>query len=385
MTNFRILMFSAYFYPEYSGAALQGLRLAKELKGQGNHVEFLTIQRKGLPRHERVEEFDLWRIEQGHGSKHKELRLWFNMLLFVWKRRNDFDIIHSHGAYYTNSIIGPIGKLTGLKSLVKASLAGDDLHNLKKSLAGRLHHLFLGCVDACIAISRDLEMEFLNGGVSRNKIHYLPNGVDTDLFHPPTPEEKKSLRLQLDLPVDQSIILYVGVLDQRKNIAWLVEQWIDHRGFSSGAILLVVGPKSRDDSDGSLYSRIQYLSEAHPELLKLHKFTSDISGYYKSATILVLPSHKEGLPNVVLEAMSSGLPCITARSSGSRELIEEGVTGYTYEPNNTEEFACALGSCLANGPESLGAKARERMLDCFSIQEIAARYLDIYKQIIHKE
>lgn len=377
-------MFSAYFYPEYSGAALQGLRLAKELKGQGNYVEFITIQRNGLPRHERVEEFDLWRIEQGHGSKHKELRLWFNMLLFIWKRRNDFDIIHSHGAYYTNSIIGPIGKLAGLKSLVKASLAGDDLHNLGKSLAGRLHHLFLRYVDACIAISRDLEMEFLNGGVSRNKIHYLPNGVDTDLFHPPAPEEKRRFRLQLDLPVDQSIILYVGVLDQRKNIAWLVEQWIEHRGFSSGAVLLVVGPKSRDDSDGSLYSRIQHLSEAHPELLKLHKFTSDISGYYKSATILVLPSHKEGLPNVVLEAMASGLPCITARSSGSRELIEEGTTGYTYKPNSAEEFASALNSCLVNGPERLGAKARKRMLDCFAIREIASRYLDVYKQISNK-
>lgn len=374
-------MFSAYFYPEYSGAALQGLRLAKELKGQGNHVEFLTIQRKGLPRHERVEGFDLWRIEQGHGSKHKELRLWINMLLFVWKRRNDFDIIHSHGAYYTNSIIGPIGKLTGLKSLVKASLAGDDLHNLRKSMAGRLHHLFLRYVDACIAISRDLEIEFLNGDLPRNKIHYLPNGVDTDLFHPPTQEEKRNLRLQLDLPVDQSIILYVGVLDQRKNIAWLVEQWIEHRGFSSGAILLVVGPKSREDSDGSLYSRIQNLSVSHPELLKLHEFTSDISRYYKSATILALPSHKEGLPNVVLEAMASGLPCITARSSGSRELIEEGVTGYTYEPNYAEEFASALGSCLANGPEILGAKARERMLACFSIREITSRYLDVYKQI----
>ena len=111
----RILMYTAYFAPEYSGAALQALTLAKELRARGHHVEFITNRWPGLGDDAVVEGFTVRRLEPGRGRKHREFRLWFNMSRYVWSRRPDFDVLHSHGAYFTNAFIGPLARVLGLR------------------------------------------------------------------------------------------------------------------------------------------------------------------------------------------------------------------------------------------------------------------------------
>ncbi|HEY9193378.1 MAG TPA: glycosyltransferase, partial [Methyloversatilis sp.] len=161
----RILMYSTYFPPEFSGAAQQALMLARQLRRLGHHVEFVTVRWRDLPEHDVIDGFPVTRLHAGRGAKHRELRLWFNLCRHVWKRRHAFDLVHSHGAYYTNAIVGPLARLSGLKSIVKASLASDDLHDVGRTLSGRLHLALLRQVDACVAISRDLVREFNDCGV----------------------------------------------------------------------------------------------------------------------------------------------------------------------------------------------------------------------------
>jgi hypothetical protein len=103
----RVLMYTAYFDPEYSGAALQALTLARELRQRGHHVEFVTNRWPGLAASGVVDGFPVQRLEPGRWRKHREFRLWFNLARYVWRRRHDFDILHSHGAYYTHAFIGP--------------------------------------------------------------------------------------------------------------------------------------------------------------------------------------------------------------------------------------------------------------------------------------
>ena len=93
-------------------------------------------------------------------------------------------------------------------------------------------------------------------------------------------------------------------------------------------------------------------------------------------------SYKEGLPNVVLEAMASGLPCVAARASGSRELIVEGETGFTYAHSNVEEMGEAVRRCLSPEGIRLGERAREVALTRYSIQTITDRYEALYAQLL---
>ncbi len=378
----RILMYTAYFEPEYSGAALQALTLAQALRERGHHVEFVTNRWPGLTDETVVNGFAVHRLQPGRMRKHREFRLWFNLARYVWRRRRDFDILHSHGAYFTNAFIGPLARLLGLKSLIKASLADDDLRGLSGTLVGKVHRLMLRRIDACVAISQDLMHEFAAGGVPSKRIHHLPNGVDTDRFRRASADQRPLLRAEMGLPTGQPIALYVGVLDQRKNIEWLAEQWVAHDAFGTGALLLAVGPRSRDDPDGKLQARLAELARSHPQRFALHAFHADVLPYYQFADLLVLPSFKEGLPNVVLEAMACSLPSVAARASGSRELIIEGETGFTYAPDNAAELAMAVTRCLSAEGAGMGERARRLAVQRYSISAVADGYKALYAQLL---
>lgn len=378
----RVLMYTAYFDPEYSGAALQALTLARVLRQRGHHIEFVTNRWPGLAASAVVEDFAVHRMEPGRWRKHREFRLWFNLAALVWHKRRDFDILHSHGAYYSCAFIGPLGRLAGLKSLVKASLANDDLQDLSRPVIGHLHRLMLRRIDAYVAISRDLAEEFRQGGLAPERIHHLPNGVDTEFFRPAPAQEVAAIRARLGLPGERPVALYVGVLDQRKNIQWLAERWIEHQAFGTGALLVAVGPQSREDPDGALRNQLLALAKAHPHLFELRDFHPDIRPYYQCANLLLLPSVKEGLPNVVLEAMASGLPCVAARASGSRELIVEGETGYTYAFDALDELAEATRRCLSPAGAAMAANARRLAQTCYAIQAIADQYEVIYGALL---
>ncbi len=380
----RILMYTAYFDPEYSGAALQALTLARELRRCGHHVEFVTNLWPGLANHGEVEGFRVRRVEPGRWRKHREFRLWLNLACYVWQRRRDFDILHSHGAYYSCAIVGPLSKLAGLKSLVKASLANDDLLDLKRPVVGAIHRQMLRRVDAYVAISHDLEREFEAGRLAAEKIHYLPNGVDPERFRPPETGQRDVLRDQLGLPADRPVLLYVGVLDHRKNIQWLVEQWVKHGGFGTNGLLLAVGPASRDDRDRDLRNHLSELAREHPQHFALRDFSADIVPYYQCVDVLLLPSLKEGLPNVVLEAMACGLPCVAARASGSRELVVDGQTGYTYAHGVEEEMAEAVRRCLSPLGARLGANARQMAVERYAIPVIASKYEALYEKLLRR-
>lgn len=378
----RILMYTAYFAPEYSGATLQALTLAKELRRRGHHVEFVTNRWPGLSDSTEIDGFSVRRLESGRLRKHREFRLWLNLARYVWARRHDFDVLHSHGAYYTHSFIGPLARALGMKSLVKASLANDDLHGLRRPFVGKLHQFMLRQVDACVGISRDLVDEFSAAGLNQGRIHHVPNGVDTERFHRSTTQSVPALRSGLGLPVGQQIALYLGVLDARKNILWLAEQWVAHDAFGTGALLLAVGPQSRDDSTGTLRARLAELAQRHPSRFVLHDFHAEVEPYFQSVDLLVLPSVNEGLPNVVLEAMASGLPCVAARASGSRELVVDGETGYTYAPDDMCALGQAVQRCLSPEGVAMGAVARRHAQERYSIGAIADRYEAIYSQFI---
>ena len=381
----RILMFSTYFPPQYSGAAKQAISLAKHLQKRGHHVEFVTVKWPGLLAKDTFDGFSVHRVEMGRGTRHKEFRLWWNLFKFVHKRRRDFDVFHSHGAYYTNSIVGPLAKVFHWKSLVKASMADNDLFGLKTSLSGHIHHLFLKMVNAYVATSHDLESEFYRAGLPKERVYCIPNGVDTVRFHPIDADEKRSLRATLDLPLERPLTLTVGVFDQRKNIGWLMEQWAKNDAFGTGAVLLAIGPQSREDPDGRFLNSLRKLAAKKSGILRLMDQVEDIERYYQVADLFVLPSTNEGMPNVVLEAMASGLPCVATKVSGTKELVRDGETGYTFEVGDPTSLRQAILRILNNGKDSFGHCGRKMVEEKYSLAGVAECYEVLYQNFVKKK
>lgn len=381
MKKFRIIMTARYLPPEYSGAAAQAFLLANRLRERGHSIEFVTQSWRGEHREYEVEGFKVTALKTKLAARHSEFSLWRELLGYLWKRRKDFDILHSHGAYYTQAIVGPLARLLSKRSLVKASLADNDLKSLTNSSVAPLHRFFLDQVDAYVAISADLESEFGAKGLKPERIYAIPNGVDMERFRPADRAEKRALAESLGVPTDRPIGLFVGVFDERKKIAWLMEQWIRTRAFGTGTRLLAVGPTSRDDYGPALKQRLEALAAEHPDLVTVQDFTPQVERYYRLADFFVFPSSNEGLPNAVLEAMACGLPCVATRVSGSTDLIRDGETGTTFGVEDTDELAAALSRVQGEPGLAMGAAARRFVQEGYDIGRVAGNYEALYQRM----
>lgn len=381
MKPFRILMTARYLPPEYSGAATQAFLLANRLRDRGHTVEFATQSWSGEHKEYAVEGFPVIALTTNLAARHGELSLWWSLLRHVWGRRHRIDILHSHGAYYTQSIVGPLGRLLGKPSLVKASLADNDLQSLAQPRVGPLHRFLLNRVDAYIAISTDLAAEFAARRLAPERIHYIPNGVDIERFRPADAAEKRALAAALDLPADRPTGLFVGVFDERKHIAWLVEQWIAQNAFGTGARLLAVGPTSREAYGAAMKARLARLAAENPHLVMVRDFTPGIERFYRLADFFVFPSGNEGLPNAVLEAMACGLPCVATRASGCADLVRDGKTGALFGVKDTAELGAAVVRVQGKAGLALGGAGRRFVEAGYDIERIAERYETLYRDL----
>ena len=133
--------------------------------------------------------------------------------------------------------------------------------------------------------------------------------------------------------------------------------------------------------DSSIHYVIAGKGDQHDSLIQMAKdlkidkqlhligYRSDISELYKMADIYILPSIREGLNVSVMEAMSSGLPCIVSDIRGNRDLIDDNKGGYLVSPNDSKEIARKIVEI--QGKETFGEynRKKSKFYDCHVINE----------------
>ena len=113
-------------------------------------------------------------------------------------------------------------------------------------------------------------------------------------------------------------------------------------------------------------------------------FQRDTSRYYALATLVAVPSHSEGSPNVVLEAMSAALPIVANRVGGIPEILEDGVTGLMAEPRNPEAMAKAIFQLLSNTElrSRLGGAAGARAKSAHTPEAYRRALVSFYQETV---
>lgn len=207
---------------------------------------------------------------------------------------------------------------------------------------------------AVIVTTTELQ-SYVQRNVPTSKIHLIPNGVDTSIFKP-TNQQK----------TDQSkpVILFVGRLNPQKNLFTFLEALSK---VNSPFHLRIVG-------DGPLRSGLEKNAR---DLGISHQFDgtiphSELPNIFQSASLFALPSLIEGHPKVLLEAMSSGLPCIVTKSEGNRTLIRHDINGLLTDTNNSNQIAQQIHHLLTT-PEkahSLGQAARNFVKTNYNIHHL---------------
>ena len=172
------------------------------------------------------------------------------------------------------------------------------------------------------------------------------NGVDASHFAP-TPERMKrasELRCELGIPPQAPVVGFVGRLTRDKGISELVESFLRLTHKFSDLRLLLVGLSEEEDL---LDAETRRCLKAHPHVILAGEVV-DIAPYYPLMDILVLPSHREGFPNVVLEAYAAGRPVVAARATGIVDAVVDGETGLLFPVGDVAALTTALQRLLSD-------------------------------------
>lgn len=172
------------------------------------------------------------------------------------------------------------------------------------------------------------------------------NGVDVSRFEA-TPKMMRcaaQLRRQLGIPLQAPVLLFVGRLTRDKGIPELTKAFSQLVVRFSELRLLLVG--CFEDGDPLPLDTRRFL-ETHPQVVFAGPVT-DTAPYYATADILVQPSHREGLPTVVLEAQAAGIPVVGAAATGIIDVVADGKTGLLFPVGNVSALAEAIARLITD-------------------------------------
>ena len=173
-------------------------------------------------------------------------------------------------------------------------------------------------------------------------------------------EAEPRYRSKLDLPQDAIVVTFAGRITRDKGIRELASAWSETVLSHPEAHLVIAGREDPSDPAGPAYA--QTLSEIPNTHLLGH--IDDLDHLWADTDVMVLPSYREGLPLVVIEAAAAGVPAVVTSCTGGSEAVLDGQTGLVVPPRDVPALVAALATMLS-APDTrnrMGAAARSRSL-----------------------
>lgn len=255
----------------------------------------------------------------------------------------------------------------------------------KRHLLALTERLTAACASRIVCVSDSLrrvcvEMNLVSEAKSLVLGKGSSNGIDTERFMATDAmlEESRELRIRLGLVEDTPVIGFVGRLTRDKGIVDLFDAYEEIlRGFPDTRLLLLGGFEAEDPIPPSYRRRL----ESHPQVI-LAGFVSNTAPFYHLMDLLVFPSYREGLPNVVLEAAMAGVPTVGFRATGTTDAVVDGVTGELVTPGDGHALAESIAGLLGDpaSREKLGEAARDRARRDFASERVWSEWLEFYER-----
>ncbi len=260
-------------------------------------------------------------------------------------------------------------------------------HGLRQALLIWVDRLICACathvVPEGLGVKKDLEKFRITRKVLQVIGHGNIAGVNTDYFSPMASGIKQSaaeLRARLGVGSGEFLFAFVGRLNKDKGLAELLQAFSD---LPVTAHLAVIGDLDRT---APVDSATQAAIRSHPRVHRLG-FLDDIRYVLGATDLLVLPSYREGFPNVLLEAGAMALPTIASDINGCNEVIEPGYNGWLVPPRDSLALKDAMRQAMqmpAVMRSQMGQNARFRIQQRFERQQHWARMVEFYQELLNK-
>jgi len=296
------------------------------------------------------------------------LRFW------IAARREDPDLIQSF-LFYGN-VIARIAGLTCSAKVITGVRSVPDSEPLLRRLIDRAT---LPLSDAIVSNSTAGREFVVERGASRDDVAVVYNGRNVDTYRSASPA---ALREELAIPADATVVGTVGRLLERKGHFDLLEAWVTIAQEVPDAHLVFVGDgPARQDLDGCV-EELDCSDSVH-----FLGTRNDVPSLLNAMDIFVFPSHFEGLPGAVIEAMAAGLPIVATPVDGNSDLIENYRSGLFVDVRSPQQLAWATIR-LANHSDfaaALGATATARAADQFTVSAMVDGFESVYRRVSTNE
>lgn len=409
MNKIKLLLIAPSFYPIHGGAGLRFFRYLPLF--HENNIDTTVIC--GTPKFNKFTEEDhqaAWvdapngqlisesEIEQakilkykipGKGVKNRTKVLLEKAITLCKSVSTKPDIVH---------IIAPLPfgvikelrqlKKIGIKLVYSQTIAREYS---SKTLVRKLQQLKVTkvneCYDSIIVQSEELKRIVLETN-SKADVHIIPNGVDSEKFSPVKNEnDKKQLRRKLGFSVDAILITLVGAVHPRKGTDLLVEAWSLLVSKYQNMHLVLIGPRYDETREElkSFRNKMKQTIESSRCEANVHFLgqVENVNEYLQISDLFVFPSKREGMPNAVLEAMSTGVAVVLTPFVGlSKEMGEDG-SEYILSQRSSDVLAEKIVSILENDKlrASLAVTSRKWITNKMKVGLSVETHADLYKEL----
>ncbi len=224
---------------------------------------------------------------------------------------------------------------------------------------------------ACtVCVSEAQAVKVRQAGVDPRRVRVIRNAIHIEILEQPAPSYRSILARFFAAPPAR-VVAAAGRLSPEKGFDLFVRAAADVAGRDPGAgfVLFGDGPLrealERQAADAGLQGRFVFAG-----------FRTDLQRFLPWCDLVVLPSHTEGLPVVILEALAAGVPVVATAVGGTPEVIADGVHGYLVPPGDAAALAGRIADSLENAEKrrAMGARGRLRVRDEFTFPAQAEKY-----------
>ncbi len=282
----------------------------------------------------------------------------------------DPDIIHSHG------IRGDT-----ICSRLKDRLTFTTLHNFPYddypmrygNIFGRLmankHLKIISKLDFPISVSNSISEKYKNKGL---KTLTIQNGVDKKIFLKATPEKKLKLRKQLNIPLNKNIFVSVGHLSKIKDPLTIIKAF-KSSNINQDSVIIFLG-------DGELFEDCKKMARSEKAIIFAGR-VKNVEKYLQAADYFISASTSEGLPNAVLEALSSGLPVCLSDIPSHKEIL--GIcnkAGKVFKSQEPRDLIQKIEMLIAEDYTQLSDFAHQIVSHKLNAELMSMSYLQFYQE-----
>jgi glycosyltransferase involved in cell wall biosynthesis len=401
-TTVRVAVTIPRYHPILGGSELQARLVCRCLNQRGDEaatVPFIVTARARpeLPECEEIDGIPVFRLARLGRSLRETLPYYLAAARFLIVRRNEYDVIHCYAASKAGFFTLLAGLIARRPVVLRLATSGDLIRGMgetepvsRKRRIGRVLHERMSrftarrarIVALCDEGTRELE------AVKARWPERIPCGVDTGVFRPLPVRERSALRRERGFEERDLVLLFAARYVRRKGLDVLLAAFthlmteMESEGFHLHLCLAGSGEMQND----SVEEETRQAAQRHPGSIRFLPPLTPLAPYLQMADAFVFPSRKEGLPNVVLEALATGLPCLLSDIDPHVEIRDANPGAWirlhrTGDADALEaDLRAFIGAWCA--AREAGRDAPSSRLDArFHIENVVDRYVDLYRRM----